>query len=106
MRVNLANMYVYLSLDLWTSLIVSPSGYKFYLIVVDYYSHYFWAFPLRFKSEVHDMLIAFVAYVQNQFQSSVGSFQSDNGREFVNHINVDFFHQHGIFLQLSCPHTS
>jgi hypothetical protein len=32
--------------DLWTSPIVSFSGYKYYLVILDDYSHYSWTFPL------------------------------------------------------------
>jgi hypothetical protein len=31
--------------DLWTSPILSMSGYKYYLVVVDDFSHYSWTFP-------------------------------------------------------------
>ena len=37
--------------DLWTSPVLSMSGYKYYLVVVDDFSHYSWTFPLRAKSE-------------------------------------------------------
>ena len=33
--------------DLWTSPVPSISGYKYYLVVVDDFSHYSWTFPLR-----------------------------------------------------------
>ena len=36
--------------DLWTSPVLSNSGYKYYLVVVDDFSHYSWTFPLRAKS--------------------------------------------------------
>jgi hypothetical protein len=37
--------------DLWTSPITSMSGYKYYLMVLDDFSHYVWTFPLRVKFE-------------------------------------------------------
>jgi hypothetical protein len=33
--------------DLWTSPVPSLSGYKYYLVVVDDFYHYYWTFPLR-----------------------------------------------------------
>ena len=36
--------------DLWTSPVLSISSYKYYLVVVDDFSHYSWSFPLRAKS--------------------------------------------------------
>lgn len=36
---------------LWTSLIVSVSGFKYYLVILDDCSHHLWTFPLHLKSD-------------------------------------------------------
>jgi hypothetical protein len=71
--------------DVWTSPMLSNFGFKYYLIILDNYSHYCWSFPLRHKSEVHHHMIEFIAYAQNQFGTTPKSFQADNGTEVVNH---------------------
>jgi hypothetical protein len=48
--------------DVWTSPVTSISGYSYYLVILDDYSHYCWTFPLRQKSKVHDHMINFIAY--------------------------------------------
>jgi hypothetical protein len=53
--------------DLWTSPITSMSGYKYYLVVLDDFSHYVWTFPLRAKSETFPALRHFFAWVSTQF---------------------------------------
>lgn len=53
--------------DLWTSPILSIFGFKYYLVVVDDYSHFIWTFPLRRKSDATDTLINFVAFARTQF---------------------------------------
>ena len=45
--------------DLWTSPVPSISGYKYYLVVLDDFSHYSWTFPLRAKSETFPTLLHF-----------------------------------------------
>jgi hypothetical protein len=45
--------------DVWTSPIVSNAGHKYYLAVLDDYTHYLWTFPLRHKSEVLPTLCTF-----------------------------------------------
>jgi hypothetical protein len=35
--------------DLWTYPIVSVSGFKYYLVIIDDYSHFLWTFPLPLK---------------------------------------------------------
>jgi hypothetical protein len=50
--------------DLWTSPVLSNSGFKYYLVIVDDFSHFMWTFPLRTKSEIADTLLSFVAYAR------------------------------------------
>ena len=45
--------------DLWTSPITSVSGHKYYLVVLDDFSHYLWTFPLRLKSDTFSTLSDF-----------------------------------------------
>ena len=92
--------------DVWTSLVLSTSGFKYYLVLLDDFSHYCWSFPLRHKSEVHCHIVEFIAYAQTQFGPTPKSFQADNGTEFVNHATTSFLASYGIMLRLSCPYTS
>jgi hypothetical protein len=57
--------------DLWTSPIVSFTGYKYYLILVDDYTHYMWSFPLRQKSDATITIKHFYAHILNQFHLSI-----------------------------------
>jgi hypothetical protein len=44
---------------LWTSSVVSDSGYKYYLLILDDCSHFVWTFPLRVKSDTFSTLLIF-----------------------------------------------
>ncbi|KAJ9566010.1 hypothetical protein OSB04_001976 [Centaurea solstitialis] len=92
--------------DLWTSPITSLSGFKYYVLFLDDFSHFLWVFPLRAKSEVFSIFKTFRAYVLNQFKTDIQLFQCDNGREFNNQPFLDFFKTHGIKIRFSCPYTS
>ncbi|XP_012699143.1 uncharacterized protein LOC105913792 [Setaria italica] len=92
--------------DLWTSPIVSVSGYKYYLVILDDCSHYIWTFPLRLKSETFSTLSNFFAFIHTQFGTTIKSIQCDNGREFDNSTARTFFLSHGVALRMSCPYTS
>lgn len=59
--------------DIWTSPITSPSGYKFYLVLLDDFSHYIWTFPLRQNPTVYDLLVQFSALIQTQFHAHLPS---------------------------------
>ena len=92
--------------DLWTSPVLSMSGYKYYLVIVDDFSHYSWTFPLRAKSETFPTLLHFFAWVSTQFSLTVKAVQCDNGREFDNSTSRSFFLSRGVQLRMSCPYTS
>ena len=70
--------------DLWTSSVLSLSGYNYYLVVVDDFSHYSWTFPLRAKSETFPTLLHFFVWVSTQFDLTIKAVQCDNGCEFDN----------------------
>jgi hypothetical protein len=92
--------------DLWTSPIVSISGYKYYLIILDDHSHFVWTFPLRVKSDTFSTSSNFFAYVSTQFGCTIKVVQCDNGREFDNATSHVFFTTKGVLLQMSYPYNS
>ena len=92
--------------DLWTSPVVSISGYKYYLVILDDCTHYLWTFPLRLKSDTFSTLAHFIAHASTQFGARVKAVQCDNGKEFDNSSTRHFFITQGIHLRMSCPYTS
>jgi hypothetical protein len=67
-------------LDLWTSPVVSVSDSKYYLIILDDFTHYLWTFPLKLKSDTFPTLSNFFVYVSTQSGRTVKTIQCDNGR--------------------------
>jgi hypothetical protein len=58
-------------LDLWTSPVVSVSGSKYYLVILDNYTNYLWTFPIKLKSDTFTTLSHFFTYVSTQFGRTV-----------------------------------
>ena len=81
------------------------SGYKYYLVVANDFSHYSWTFPLRAKSETFLTLLYFFAWVSTQFGLTIKAVQCDNGREFDNSTSHSLLSR-GVQLRMSCPYTS
>jgi hypothetical protein len=46
-------------LDLWTSPVINVSGLKYYLVILDGFTHYLWTFPLKQKSDTFTTLSNF-----------------------------------------------
>nr|GEW41999.1 ribonuclease H-like domain-containing protein [Tanacetum cinerariifolium] len=70
--------------DVWTSPILSLSGYEYYVLFLDHYSQFVWVYPLLHKSDVLSKFVLFRNYVRTQFKSEMRSFQCDHGGEFDN----------------------
>jgi hypothetical protein len=93
-------------LYLWTSPVVSLLSSKYYLIILDDFTHYLWTFPLKLKSDTFTTLSNFFAYVSTQFGRIVKAIQCDNGREFDNSSTRIFLLSNDTQLRMSCPYTS
>jgi hypothetical protein len=103
---HIDNIFDLIHYGMWTSPIVSVSGYKYYLVILDDHSHFVWTFPLRVKSDTFSTLSHFFAYVFTQFDRTIKVVQCDNDREFDNAASHAFFATKGLLLWMSCPYTS
>ncbi|XP_073355420.1 uncharacterized protein [Aegilops tauschii subsp. strangulata] len=92
--------------DVWTSPVASNTGYLYYLVILDDFTHYVWTFPLRRKSDALATLTAFYSYVTTQFGRPILALQTDNGKEFDNLVVRTLLASHGTIFRLTCPYTS
>lgn len=92
--------------DIWTSPIPSVSGFKYYVLFLDHFSHFLWIYPLHRKSDAFSKFVQFRAFVRTQFNREIRAFQCDHGGEFDNRSMHDLFATNGIQFRFSCPHTS
>ena len=101
-----ANTFDIVHSDVWTSPIPSVSGFKYYVMFLDHFSHFLWVYPLHKKSDAFSKFLQFRAYVKTQFNKEIKSFQCDHGGEFDNTPQHDLFKANGIQFRFSCPKTS
>ncbi|GKD98763.1 ribonuclease H-like domain-containing protein, partial [Tanacetum coccineum] len=92
--------------DVWTSPILSLSGFKYYVLFLDHYSQFVWVYPLVNKSDIMSKFVLFRNYVRTQFKCEIKSFQCDHGGEFDNRRLHTLFAQNGIQFRFSYPQTS
>ena len=89
--------------DIWDPFSVqSIHGHKYFLTVVDDFTRFTWIHLMKNKSETRNLLISFVAFVQNQFSRNIKVIRSDNGQEF--HWK-EFYDKHGIIHQTTWIET-
>jgi hypothetical protein len=98
-----AGIFYLILYDVWTSPIINISSYKYYLLILDEFSHYLWTFPLCQKLDTYPTLSHFFAWISTQFGRTILSVQCDNGCEFYNNVSRDFFLSRDAHLRMSCP---
>lgn len=91
-------------MDLLCSLEISCNGYKYFLNIVDDFSHFTWLFMLKTKDRTLLFFQYFLRMVQNQFNMIVISIQIDSNGEFI--FFKSFLTKSGILHNFSCPYTS
>ncbi|KAK1408669.1 hypothetical protein QVD17_40643 [Tagetes erecta] len=92
--------------DLWgPSPVTSHDGYRYYVLFVDDHSRFTWLYPLRAKSEFHNILGIFLKLVQTQFSTKLKTLQTDGGTEFLNQHVRRTLQDNGTFHRISCPYT-
>jgi hypothetical protein len=97
------NIFDLIYCDMWTSPIVTVSGHKYCLDIIDDRSYFMWTFILRVKSNTFSTLSIFFVFVNTQFGRTIKDVQCDNGREFDNASSRAFITTHGVVLRMSCP---
>lgn len=50
-------------IDLWTSPVLSSSGHRYYILLLDDYSKFLWTFPLSNKSDAYSTFINFRTFI-------------------------------------------
>lgn len=91
-------------IDLWGPYKTpSLSGATYFLTILDDHSRTTWTTLIVSKTQVLQVISAFLAYVTKQFGTSVKSIRSDNGTEIVQHSCTSLFTSLGIVHQKSIP---
>jgi hypothetical protein len=80
------------------------SSSKYYLVILDDFTHYLWTFSLKQKSDTFTTWSNFFAYVATQFSCTVKAIQCDNRCEFDNSSTGTFLLSKGAQLQMSYPY--
>ena len=90
-------------MDIWGPCsIISMQGFRYFLTIVDDFSRFTWTIFLHNKSEVRNHIVSFVAYIENNFKTTIQTIRTDNGVEFA---MKDFFSAKGIVHQTTCVET-
>ncbi|CAI0429485.1 unnamed protein product, partial [Linum tenue] len=90
--------------DVWgPAPVESIDGYSYYLVIVDHFTRYTWIYPLKRKSDVLSVFIAFKTLIENFFSTTIRRLYTDGGGEFLK--LKPALVQNGIAHLLTPPYT-
>lgn len=67
---------------MWTSPVLSHDGFKYYVLFVDHFNKHIWLYPLKYKSDVHEVFIQLKTIVEKYFDCRIISLYIDNGGKY------------------------
>lgn len=90
----------------WTRMRVdSLEGKRYFLNMLDVYTHFQWVFTVRYKSEVPHLLRVACEQIMNEIGLKIGRVHMDGGSEFLNHELVDYLSEKGIEINVTVPYS-
>jgi hypothetical protein len=81
------------------------SGIRWFVIFIDDCTRMTWLYLLRHKTEVLSVFQSFHTMVQTQFSAKIQILRSDNGGEYINREFREYFQNHGLIHETTCPYT-
>lgn len=77
----------------------------YYISFIDDFTRYSWIYFLKEKSDTHKAIKTFVTRVEKQYDAKVKKFRNDNGGEYINDANKNYFSEKGIEVETSPPYS-
>ncbi|KAM2798566.1 hypothetical protein COP1_003513 [Malus domestica] len=92
--------------DVWSPLpIATRHGIRWFVTFVDDCTRVTWLYTMKQKSDVGQIFQQFYRMIGNQFSLPIKVLRSDNGGEYLNFELSQFFAEHGILHETTCPQT-
>ena len=92
--------------DIWgPCLVMSPTGFKYFVTFVDDFSRVTWLNLMKSRYKLFSHFTAFCAEIQTQFHVPAQILRSDNAKKYLSEPFQSFMLQHKILHQTSCVDT-
>ncbi len=96
----------YIHSDLWgPNRILSKSGARYFMTLIDDYSRMVWVYFLKTKDEAFFTFVKWKTMIEKQTKKKVKRLKIDNGLEFCNHEFDSFCSNKGIVRHRTCTRT-
>ncbi|CAN0862290.1 Retrovirus-related Pol polyprotein from transposon TNT 1-94 [Linum grandiflorum] len=104
---HVANPFDLIHTDVWgPSPVTSRLGFRYFELFIDHATRFTWVYMLRHKSDLGRIAQEFIIMVHTQFNTTIKTIRYDPGGEYNSNVLHEFYRQHGIIFQQSCPGVS
>lgn len=83
----------------------SIKGGKYFLVIVNHFSRFYWVDILKKKSDAFDSITKFVLRYENQLETRLKVIRSDGGGEFAGKKWTKWLESKGIIHEVTAPYT-
>jgi transposase InsO family protein len=83
----------------------SIKGGKYFLVIVDHFSRFYWVEILKKKSDAFDSITKFVLRYENQLETRLKVIRSDGGGEFAGKKWTEWLESKGVIHEVTAPYT-
>lgn len=83
----------------------TPSGNRYFLLIVDDYGRFMWIYMLNKKDEALESFIKFRAQVEKNSEKKTQIFRTDNGGEFCSKKFNSYCDESGIVQHFTAPYS-
>ncbi|WVZ61109.1 hypothetical protein U9M48_011031 [Paspalum notatum var. saurae] len=84
---------------------MTPSGNKFFLLLVDDLSRFMWLILLGSKDQAAAAIMRFKRRAEAEAGGKLGTLRTDRGGEFTTHAFAEYYVEQGIQRHLTAPYT-
>jgi Reverse transcriptase (RNA-dependent DNA polymerase)/gag-polypeptide of LTR copia-type/Integrase core domain len=81
-------------------------GERYFLTITDRGTRAIWVYPIKYKSDALDTLIAFYKVIETQFNTKIKAFRLDNAKEFKSSKWSLFCTNKGIICEYTSPYSA
>ena len=84
---------------------IGLKGERYFATITDRATRAIWVYPIKFKSDILDILVTLVKQLYTQFSTKVKAFHLDNAKEFKSTKFDLFYTKEGIIREFTSPYS-
>lgn len=89
----------------WPSRMPLSNDSQYFVTFIDDYSRNTFVYLMHIRENLFHVIQNFIAFVGNQYETTIQTFRSNNAKEYTSHRVEVYFARKGIVHKISCSYT-